>query len=284
MIDRPAAAADPATLSVSVVVYRPDLDVLRATLDALGRSLDEAVEAGLLSSATFWLIDNGSDDSGTVDGVVARALGGRPWLALRTCRGHGNIGYGRGHNLALHATDAHYHLVLNPDAIAAPSAVAESLRFLADHPDTGWVTPRSRDEGGNLLHLCKRYPSVLTLALRGFAPRGVQRLFRARLYHYERRDLAQSAPTHGIEVASGCYMFLRRSVVGALGGFDPAYFLYFEDFDLSLRVGAVSSIAYVPSVEIVHLGGDAAKKGLRHSAMFLRSALTFFRTHGWKLW
>jgi GT2 family glycosyltransferase len=202
----------------------------------------------------------------------------------RTCRGHGNVGYGRGHNLALHATDADYHLVLNPDAIAAPEAVSESLRFFAEHPDAGWVTPRSLDEAGELLYLCKRYPSVLTLALRGFAPARVRRLFRARLHDYERRDLGQTAPARDIEVASGCYVFLRTSVVARVGGFDPSYFMYFEDFDLSLRVRRVASIAYVPAVEIVHLGGNTAKKGLRHNLMFFRSALTFFRAHGWKIW
>jgi GT2 family glycosyltransferase len=272
------------TVSVSIVVYHPDLGVLGATVEALGRALDHAVAAGLLEGATFWLVDNGSDDPGAVDELVARALPERPWLARRTCRGHGNVGYGRGHNLALRTTEATYHLVLNPDAIMAPTAIAESLRFLDEHPGTAWLSPQSRDEDGDLLYLCKRYPSVLVLGLRGFAPAPLRRLFRRVLHRYERRDLPQTAPTQGIDVASGCYMFLRTAVVAPLGGFDPSYFMYFEDTDLSLRVARVASIAYVPSVEIVHLGGHAAKKGLKHNLMFFRSAFTFFRTHGWKLW
>ena len=279
-----AAAAAPATLSVSLVTFRPPLDVLRATLDGLAAAVEHAARAGLLAHATFWLVDNGSDDIAALDAMVAEALPDRPWLARRTCRGHGNVGYGRGHNLALHATPADYHLVLNPDAIMAPDAIAESLRFLAAHPDTAFVSPQSRDESGALLYLCKRYPSVLMLGLRGFAPPGVRRLFRARLHDYERRDLSQSAPSKGVEVASGCYMFLRASVAQRLGGFDPDYFMYFEDTDLSLRIREVASVAYVPDVKIVHLGGHAAKKGLRHNVMFFRSALTFFRAHGWRLW
>ena len=285
MAHQPLAAGPvPATLSVSLVTFRPPLDVLRAVLDGLAAAVDHAARGGLLAHATFWLVDNGSDDAAALDAVVAEALPDRPWLARRTCRGHGNVGYGRGHNIALTATPADYHLVLNPDAIMAPDAIAESLRFLAAHPDTAFVSPQSRDESGALLYLCKRHPSVLMLGLRGFAPPGVQRLFRGRLHDYERRDLSQTAPTKGVEVASGCYMFLRASVVQRLGGFDPGYFMYFEDTDLSLRLRQVASVAYVPDVKIVHLGGHAAKKGLRHNLMFFRSALTFFRTHGWRLW
>jgi hypothetical protein len=69
-----------------------------------------------------------------------------------------------------------------------------------------------------------------------------------------------------------------------VGGFSARYFLYFEDFDLSLRFHRLADIAYVPSVRITHGGGNAARKGGAHQRLFIRSALTFFRTHGWKLW
>ncbi len=41
-------------------------------------------------------------------------------------------------------------------------------------------------------------------------------------------------------------------------------------------------IAYVPAVKVVHHGGHAARKGLRHIGLFVRGAATFFRLHGWK--
>ena len=51
-----------------------------------------------------------------------------------------------------------------------------------------------------------------------------------------------------------------------------------EDYDLSLRLG---EIAYLPSMKIVHHGGSASLKGLLHIFYFCRSAVTFYRTHGW---
>ena len=58
--------------------------------------------------------------------------------------------------------------------------------------------------------------------------------------------------------------------------------MYFEDFDLSLRIAPAHKVMYVPAVRIIHFGGDAAKKGRRHVGMFIRSAVTFFSHHGWK--
>jgi hypothetical protein len=81
---------------------------------------------------------------------------------------------------------------------------------------------------------------------------------------------------------SGCFMLARRKAVDATGGFDPGYFLYFEDFDWSVRLNRLTGSAYVPAVKIVHHGGGAARKGWRHVALFARSALRFYRKHGWK--
>ncbi|HNF67175.1 MAG TPA: glycosyltransferase family 2 protein, partial [Plasticicumulans sp.] len=55
-------------------------------------------------------------------------------------------------------------------------------------------------------------------------------------------------------------------------------------FDLSLRAGRITHIAQVSNVKIVHHGGHAARKGWHHIRMFVRSGITFFNTHGWKLW
>ena len=79
-------------------------------------------------------------------------------------------------------------------------------------------------------------------------------------------------------------MFLRSELLRDLGGFCERYFLYFEDFDLSMRARRRADIVLVPSVHIRHLGGEAARKGMAHVGMFLRSGLRFFGEHGWRLW
>ncbi|HEY8259121.1 MAG TPA: glycosyltransferase [Gemmatimonadales bacterium] len=271
------------TLSVSLVVYHPDLPVLRDTMSSLCVALGHARELGLLDDATITVVDNGTTDEHALDTLARDETAAMPWLGLRIVRGQGNVGYGRGHNLAILSSDAAYHLVLNPDVIIAPDALVEAIRFLSANPDVGLLAPDVREPGGERQYVCRRYPSVLMLFLRGFAPAPVQRLFRSYMEAHELRPLIGDSVVKGIPTVGGCFMFARQTVLRALGGFSPDYFMYFEDYDLSVRLARRSSLAFVPSVRIVHHGGGAARKGMRHILLFVRGAATFFRTHGWKL-
>lgn len=271
-------------LSISIVVFHSRLHALRATLVSLRQALERARAAGIIDCARVDLVDNGSPDPVALDATLVESLGGAPWLAWVLRRGHGNLGYGAGHNLAIREATGAYHLVLNPDVVLDASALLQAIRFLEAHPAVGLLTPQVHNGQGGREYLCKRHPGILVLALRGFAPAWLRRPFRRRLERYEMRDLRVDEVTTGIPIASGCFMFARRELLQRLGGFAPEYFLYFEDFDLSLRLGRVADIAYVPQVQIVHVGGYAAGKGWAHRRMFMRSAMTFFRRHGWRLW
>ena len=271
-----------ASLSVSVVTYDPDLLVLAETLGTLAASLGHARQAGSLDQAEVTVVDNGPGDR--MAAVLAEMLRHdfEPPLGARLRTGHGNIGYGRGNNLALLASGADFHLVLNPDVALAADAIHEALRYMAAHPGTAILAPEARDAQGRPLFLCKRYPSVLDLLLRGFVPAALRGWFRARLDRYEMRDLPRTAAASGVPLLSGSFMFCRRAPVAALGGFAQAFFLYFEDFDLSLRAAERGTLAFVPAVRIVHRGGHTARKGPRHVLRFARSAVTFFNRHGWR--
>lgn len=266
-----------ARLTVSVVTYAPDLALLRNTLAALAASIAKAQAAGSLGPAAVQLVDNGPG-SEWADRLRELAV---PFGAA-VISGHGNVGYGRGHNLSLLASGADFHLVLNPDLIVEADAIDAALRFMAEHPRVAMLAPLVLGADDRRQFLCKRYPSVLDLALRGFAPAWVRRCFGRRLAHYEMRDLPDDRPSPGIPLLSGSFMFCRRPAIAAIGGFSDAFFVYFEDFDLSLRTAAVGELAFVPGVRAVHFGGHAARKGWRHIVLFLRGAFTFFNRHGWK--
>ncbi len=264
--------AEPSRLSTAIVVYRPDTVLLNRVLDSLRRAL---IEAGFSSDSPVHLIDNG--------GLPDRFEEGVPLPGLRVHRGHGNLGYGSGHNLVLPELESDLHLVLNPDAILEPEALMHARKFLAANPGCGLLVPEVLGPDGSRQHLCKRYPSVLDLALRGFAPGWLRQRFAERLSRYEMRECNGERVVWNPRIVSGCFMLWRTSVFKRLNGFDPAYFLYFEDFDLSLRAAELTRIAYVPEVRIVHSGGHAARKGLRHLGLFARSAARFFSRHGWRV-
>jgi GT2 family glycosyltransferase len=280
-----AEAGAPA-LGVSVVTFRSDLGLLRRTLETLRAAVAHAAQRARLGPVTLWLVDNtpgGEGDADALERTAREALPAGAGITLETIRGQGNVGFGRAHNLALARSAGAYHLVLNPDVELAPDSIFEALRFMDANPSTGVLAAHAADEAGRPLYLCKRYPAVIDLLVRGFAPDWIARLCEARLQRYELREVvARGTPTE-VPIASGCFMFCRKRVLDALGGFAPQFFLYFEDFDLSLRAAALAKVVYVPAVRIVHHGGFAARKGLRHIGLFCRSALRFYGIHGWKL-
>ena len=275
----------PVTLTVSIVTYQPDLALFERCLAALATALQAAQDAGLLRASNVVLVDN-TGSRATAEAVVAlgEARFKDSGVTMNYLHRHANIGYGSAHNLVMHGGNTHYHLVLNPDVELAPDALVEALRFLDANPDIGVLAPAVLGPDGEREFLCKRYPSVLDLALRGFTPVSLRRLFGKRLDRYEMRDAVVGTGAHvsPVPMMSGCFMLVRRKALEATGGFDPRYFLYFEDFDWSVRLNRVTQSAYVPAVRVVHHGGGASRKGLRHLVLFTRSAVRFFNKHGWR--
>ncbi|QDG74949.1 glycosyltransferase [Labrenzia sp. PHM005] len=260
-------------LTVSLVVYQPDLAVFKATL----RSLSTAVQKLGAADTKVFIVQNCKTEA--VPDLTAAVLQDIPFEILE---GHGNIGFGRGHNLVL-ADTGQIHLVLNPDIEMAEDALVQAVDFFKKHDDCGLLTPQACWPDGTRQFLCKRYPALFDLLLRGFAPEFLKKLFGNRLARYE-----MSAET-GLEtfwappIVSGCFMVFRGDVYRKLGGFDPRFFLYFEDFDLALRAGKITRIAYVPSIRVIHEGGHAARKGFGHIKLFARSAFQFYQLHGLKV-
>lgn len=274
-------------LSISLVSYDSDCAILQQTLDSLGSSLEHAWSLAVLERVDFFLVDNGPDVSALslLIPMVQRLEEQYDFLTCHVLTGHGNIGFGAGHNLALAQADSDFYLVLNPDVFFCGDTIFEALQAFQRSEDIGLLAPLAVDESGGNQYLCKRYPSILDLALRAFAPSFIQRIFHSRLDRYKMTELYTDGETvQQITIASGCCMFFRTAVIKRMAGFSERYFLYFEDFDLSLRCAEVARVMYAPQIRITHLGGHAARKSLTHIRMFSRSAFVFFTEHGWRLW
>ena len=268
------------SIAVSVVSYYSEAEGLTETVASLARA---AAQAGARVSLT--LTDNSEQSKDTER--LARLIS--QWIAQNSLHGLSqinflqtgqNLGYGQANNLALARCKQAFVLVLNPDVSLNADLLEQALRHLTDNPDTSLLTPRALGPMGNDLHLNHGHPSVLALlgravpALAKLAP--VQRS----MAHYELRDLAVDSPHQQTRCASGCFMLMRASAWRAIVGFSTYFFMYFEYYDLSLRILEHGNIAYVPTARLVHLGGQASQKGSRHQLMFAKSAWRFFRRHG----
>ncbi len=271
-------------LLVSIVTHNSSLDVLRQTIEFLRSAFVKLKKEALITEGVLVLVDNASDSLYLMRlKSFISSYQHHDQLPVSFIEQPENQGYGQGHNVAGNGNED-FRLILNPDVFLAPDALVHALTFMKEDPQVGVVVPRVLDREGKQDYLCKRYPSVLDLALRGFAPAWLRKMFKKHLDYYEMRDRDWTKPHCQVELASGCCLLMRGAVWRALGGFSPDYFMYFEDFDLSMRASKLAPIAYVPGFEVTHLGGNAARKGWRHIVWFVRSAWVFFNRYGWRLW
>lgn len=270
------------TLGVSVVTYHSDLARLGATLRCLARALDAALATSALGDYFVVVLDNASGaDYRAQLAVVLRDVGPAFTRAPQLQLGLENLGYGIGNNRALAGRESDLVLVLNPDIELANDALQVALGTLADEPQLVAVAPACRRPDGEREYLCKRYPSVLDLLLRGCGIPWLTRRFDARLARYEYRD-RDPERAGDVILLSGACMLMRRAAFDAVGGFSPAFFMYFEDYDLSLRLARLGGLRYEPGMRVEHHGGGAARKGWHHIRWFVSSALRFFHGHGWR--
>lgn len=224
---------------------------------------------------TVWLVDNSTDSTQAAALHALAAVRGD----VRVLVSDSNLGFGAGCSLAWAASTAPRVLLLNPDArIAAAdvdtlaAALDADARLAAVSPRTWWdeargfVLPPPSAQGP--------WPALLPwrLALR---PGGAARWAAAQV---QAERVAAAAPAvRPVAMLAGALLLLRRSAVQAAGGlFDPRFFMFFEDADLSLRLRrAGHRLALVQQAQAVHGWRAAPHK----EALMAASCHAYFEKH-----
>ena len=231
-------------LAVITVTYSPG-DVLETFLDSLADATKRTPRVILA-------------DNGSTDGAPERAVASREGVEL--LRTGGNLGYGTAANRALATLPPGYGwvVVANPDIEWKPGSLDDLLDAGHRWPRAGSLGPLIREPDGTV------YPSARLLPSLG---RGIGHALLGRLWPANpwTRSYRQSSTASLVERPagwlSGSCLLVRRAAFEAIGGFDERYFMYFEDVDLGDRLGQAGWLnVYVPSAEVVHLGGHATSK------------------------
>lgn len=251
-------------LTASIVLYNHAVGDVRSLFETLAE--DPAL-------SEWVVVDNGGSEEAC---AVADRLGAR---CIRPDR---NRGFGAGHNIALHAlaSSSPYHLIVNPDISFKCGALAELANVLDALPEVGVVMPRILYPDGSMQYLCKLLPSPVDLFLRRFGARRWNWFFRDRMDQYDMKFFDYSRAAY-VPVLSGCFMFARRSILDAVGGFDERFFLYMEDVDLCRRAGAISRLLFWPWITVTHGHTQGSYKSARLLRLHILAAIAYFNKWGW---
>jgi N-acetylglucosaminyl-diphospho-decaprenol L-rhamnosyltransferase len=195
-------------------------------------------------------------DNGSVDGSVETAAE-RP--GVRLLRTGGNLGYGAAANAGVAVLDPaiDWVMVINPDVVLGPGAIDELLAVADRYPAGGAFGPLITTPDGVVYPSARHLPSI-GLGV-GHALFGWWWPTNPWTRQY-RQDAA--APVERIAGwLSGSCLLLRRKAFHDVDGFDPAYFMYFEDVDLGDRLAKAGwSSVYCPSARATHQGGHSTER------------------------
>jgi N-acetylglucosaminyl-diphospho-decaprenol L-rhamnosyltransferase len=157
-----------------------------------------------------------------------------------------NEGYAAGNNLGLQAfgfgveqapavSEPRFILFLNPDTVLPPSALADMLAFMEEHPNAGAAGPRLVREDGTLDKACRR--SFPTPQVSAYRMSGLSRLFpkSPRFGRYNLTYLPEDLTTE-VDSVVGAFMMVRGPTLIETGLMDEQFFMYAEDLDLCYRM------------------------------------------------
>jgi N-acetylglucosaminyl-diphospho-decaprenol L-rhamnosyltransferase len=246
------------TCSIIVLQYN-HADLTRQCLTSLRAHVDRRHQV--------ILVDNNSTQA------EARALGGEfPGVEFVACPENG--GFSKGNNAgAVHAT-GDVLLFLNNDTLVESDFVVPLLRRFDESPRAGIVGPELLNADGSFQLSAGRLPSfareILDKAIAGAIGSGNRAAHR-----FVERRYARARP---VEWVTGAALAVQRDLYGRLGGFDPSFFMFFEDKDLCARVRQAGfEVWFEPASRLKHLrGGSASPLTAR---IYRESQLRYYRLH-----
>jgi hypothetical protein len=173
-------------------------------------------------------------------------------------------GFGANHNAAFALCRTPFFCVANPD-IRLPSDPFPALLQALEAPRAVVAGPLVRNPEGRIEDSARRFPTFVTLIKKLFVDR-------------REPDYPTDRGPQEVDWVAGMFMLFRSEAFRAAGGFDEAYFLYYEDIDLCHRLHAQGkAITFEPRAEAVHDARRASRRNPRLALNHFRSALRFFR-------
>lgn len=186
-----------------------------------------------------------------------------------------NLGFGKANNEGIKISLGEFVLFLNSDTILMNDAISILCKYMRDNVDVGIC-------GGNLytkdgkpnMSYTESFPTVADY----------MRLLMGMSASPDKDSNFNNTEKPKVlgGYVSGADLMIRRDLLERYGGFDPGFFMYFEDVELCYRISRRGLlIASVPSAKIIHLqGGSTTSKGeemsIRSRCFLLASEFVYF--------
>ena len=241
-------------LATSIVLFQPNLDHLRRTLNSLREALEMARGARAIDLAAVILVDNGTRDEATLDALVAMAYTDA-MARHRHDQGSGRRrvqGAATTWPFSARVASTTWCSIPMSSSIGRPSGGGPVPRVVPDH---GMVTPHvENDAGGRGFSASDiRRAGARTSRIRARKARSVPSGNCSTVTRCGICRSRRSPPAFRSQAAASCSRAPRAG--SRLGGFSPPTSSISKTSTCVCDSAGSGDIAYVPPVRIVHSGG-----------------------------
>jgi len=186
-------------------------------------------------------VDNNSTD-GSVKFVLQHFKNMKNLKIIKLSK---NYGFSIGNNIGAKHAEGNYLAFLNPDTEANPNWLKKLVEVMNSDSSIGVAQPKL------LLIDSKRFDTAGCF----LNPYGLTWSRGS-----EEEDKGQYDKIKEIFYAKGAALIIRRDLWSKLGGFDPIFFIYYEETDLCWRAWNHGyKVVYVPEAKVFHFGGAVLK-------------------------
>jgi len=223
--------------------------------------------------AEVFVVDNNS-----VDGSIKMVKEKFPEVILIDNKE--NLGFSKANNQAINQSSGKYVLLLNPDTVLEKDTLIKTVGFMDDNQNAGGLGVKMIDGKGKFLPESKRgLPTPYVAFYKIF---GLSKIFpKSKIFGKYHLGYLDKEEINEVDVLSGAFMLLRRSVLKEIGLLDEEFFMYGEDIDLSYRITKAGyKNYYYPETRIIHYKGESTKKGsVNYVFVFYNAMVIFARKH-----
>lgn len=173
------------------------------------------------------VIDNHSDDDSI--GILRNRLQTVPQVHILETTD--NLGYGQGNAIGIKRAKTSYVLIINPDNELQENALELMLKEMEKDPTIGILAPKLIHEDNTIRDSARAFPTFFDAIIKRTF---LATVFPSRMDRYLERKVDPNVE-RDVDWVVGACMFIRTDLLEKIGGFDPRFFLFFEDMDLCRR-------------------------------------------------
>ncbi len=221
------------------------------------------------------VVDNASSD-GTVEMIK------RDFPQVKLIANQQNKGFAVACRQGADIAKGDYLLFLNDDTQVFDHSLDKTVKYLQQHPQVGVLGCGILNPDGSRQLSVRKLPRLFDQLV---VLSKLHNFFSKLLSNYLQLNFDYQK-TQEVEQVMGAYFLTPKFVWQKLGGFDPEFYLWFEEVDYCARaIGAGFKVIYFSEAEIIHQGGASFGQlsALPEQKIFNRSLLTYARKH-WRQW